>query len=395
MSVRDERMIDGPRDTDELVRARVYLMRVAEPPAPALRSFIDKHGPVDAAAMVAAGSVPDAVASETAARKHLDLVTDDLARAAGAGAGLLIPEDEHWPRWSFAALDLAAERGCRHVGQPLGLWVRGRRSLADMAERAVSVVGSRAATGYGEQLATEFGYGLSQAGFCVVSGAAYGIDGAAHRGSLAANGPTVAVLACGIDVAYPAGHARLLDDIADKGAVISEYAPGTPPARHRFLVRNRLIAALSAGTVVVEAGRRSGARNTAATAAALGRVVMATPGPVTSAMSVGCHELLRLGDAELVSSVAEVIEMCGRIGDDLAEPADEQPRHVDGLGEEAKRVYEALDLRAGRSAEAVSVDSGVPLDRVRALLPELEINGLAIRCEFGWQRFAGERRGDA
>src|SRR5690606_21073056 len=132
-----------------------------------------------------------------------------------------------------------------------------------------------AATDYGEHTAAEFAYELTQSGMTVVSGAAYGIDGAAHRGTLAAEGVTVAVLGCGLDVGYPAGHVGLLNRVARRGAVVSEYPPGTQPARHRFLVRNRLIAALSAGTVVVEAGRRSGARNTATTAGTLGKVVMA------------------------------------------------------------------------------------------------------------------------
>jgi DNA processing protein len=220
-----------------------------------------------------------------------------------------------------------------------------------------------------------------------VSGAAYGIDGAAHRGALAADGPTVAILGCGVDRPYPAGHASLLDRIAERGLVVSEYPPGTPPARHRFLVRNRLIAALAAGVVVVEAGRRSGTRNTAATAAGLGRLVMAVPGPVGSAMSVGCHELLRTGEASLVTAAAEVAETVGRIGVDLAPAAaDEEARETDGLDERALRVHEALDRREGMSAEQVAVRSGVPQDRVRAVLPALELTGLAERCETGWRR---------
>jgi len=220
----------------------------------------------------------------------------------------------------------------------------------------------------------------------VVSGAAYGVDGAAHRGALAAGGPTIAVLGCGINVPYPAGHGGLLDRIAEVGLVISEYPPGTPPARHRFLVRNRLIAALATGTVVVEAGRRSGSRNTAATAAALGRLVMAVPGPISSAMSVGCHELLRTGDACLVGSVDDVIESVGRLGVDLAPVPSHEARETDGLGERALRVHEALDRQAGLSAEQIAVRSGIPVDRVRAALPGLELTGHAERCDDGWRR---------
>jgi DNA processing protein len=220
----------------------------------------------------------------------------------------------------------------------------------------------------------------------VVSGAAYGIDGAAHRGALGTEGATVAVLACGIDRSYPAGHTQLLDRIAQQGLVITEYSPGTPPARHRFLIRNRLIAALGSGTVVVEAGQRSGARNTAASAAALGRVLMAVPGPITSATSVGCHELLREGLATLVGSVAEVVESVGLFGVDLATKPDGPARPTDGLEPEALRIHEALEVRDGHSAERVAELSGVPLSRVRALLPALELSGLADRCESGWRR---------
>jgi DNA processing protein len=251
----------------------------------------------------------------------------------------------------------------------------------------VAVVGARSASAYGEHVAAELGHGLATEGITVVSGAAYGIDGSAHRGALTAEGPTIAVLGCGIDKPYPAGHATLLDRIAQAGAVVSEYPPGTPPAKHRFLVRNRLIAALAAGVVVVEAGRRSGTRNTAATAAALGRLVMAVPGPISSAMSVGCHDLLRTGDACLVTSVADIAESVGRIGVDLApRPEADDRRATDGLDDRSLRVHEALSRHAGLSAEQIAVRSGVPLDRVRAVLPALELTGLIERCETGWRR---------
>ncbi len=225
------------------------------------------------------------------------------------------------------------------------------------------------------------------AGVTVVSGAAYGIDGAAHRGALNADGPTIAVLGCGVDQPYPAGHGRLLDRIAESGLVVGEYPPGTHPARHRFLVRNRLIAALAAGVVVVEAGRRSGTRNTAATAAALGRLVMAVPGPVNSAMSVGCHDLLRTTETHLVTTAAEVAEAVGRVGVDLSpRPESNDTRETDGLDDRSLRVHEALSRRTDMSAEQLAVRSGVPLDRVRAILPALELTNLAERSETGWRR---------
>lgn len=379
-------MTDQP--TDEVLLARAYLMRVAEPPAGALGLLVAAEGPVRAAALVRAGRVPDAVAAETSARRGAADPAADLAAGDAAGLRLLVPEDADWPAWPLLALDTASARGQRWAGSPLGLWVRGSASLTELLDRAVAVVGARASTGYGEHVATEFGYGLAERDWTVVSGAAYGIDGAAHRGCLTAGGPTVAVLGCGADGDYPTGHAGLLTRIAESGAVISEYPPGTPPGRHRFLVRNRLIAAFGAGTVVVEAGLRSGARNTAATAAALGRPVMATPGPITSAMSAGCHELIRTAGATLTASVAQVIEQVGRFGDELAEPPPSPRRDTDGLGEQAVRVLDALAPRSGRGADEVSIGSGVPIDRVRALLPELELTGLVDRRDDGW-RLAG------
>ncbi|MFL6144535.1 MAG: DNA-processing protein DprA [Labedaea sp.] len=364
-------------------------MRVAEPPAPALAALVESVGPVRAAAMVRAGEVSAPVLDETSARRGEDHADEDLANAARAGARLIAPEDSDWPAWQLLALDQGAARDLRWARAPLGLWVRGGEQLSELVDRAVSVVGARAATGYGEHVAAEFGHGLASQGWTIVSGAAYGIDGAAHRGALAAGGRTVAVLGCGIDTGYPAGHSGLIDRIAETGLVISEYAPGTPPARHRFLVRNRLIASLSAGTVVVEAGVRSGARNTAGSAAALGRELMAVPGPITSAMSIGCHELLRSGLAIPVTSVAEVLESAGRLGETFA-PSPAGPRRpTDGLVDEALRVHEALTTRAGTSSERIAIDSGVPLPRVRAILPELELTGLAQRCEAGWRRACG------
>ncbi len=378
---------------DEVRLARAYLSRVAEPPANALAALVGEVGPVRAAALVRRGKVSAAVDSQTSARRGEDKAEADLAVVAGLGGRLIVPEDDEWPEWPFNALTLAAAHGLRCGLEPLALWVRGEGELATLAERAVAVVGSRAATGYGQHVATEFGYGLADAGVTVVSGAAYGIDGAAHRGALAAGGPTVAVLACGVDIAYPRGHRGLLERIPNHGLVVSEYPPGIQPARHRFLTRNRLIAALGEGTVVVEAGRRSGAKNTAATTAALGRVLMAVPGPVTSATSAGCHELLRSGEALAVSSVAEVIESTGRLGVDLVEAT----RNTEvGLPQgEALRVFEALPLSVATSPEAVAVESGVELARVRALLPELEVADLAERVDAGWKRSHEESwRGD-
>ncbi|GAA1240287.1 DNA-processing protein DprA [Prauserella halophila] len=379
----------GDGTPDAVHRARGYLLGAAEPPAPALAAFVAGHGPVDAAERVRRGEVPDAVAQETEARRATDRADRDLAAAAQAGYRLVTPEDDEWPAWPLLSLEVATGRGVDGVAPPLGLWIRGAARLDEVVDGAVAVVGARAATEYGEHTAAELAYGLVSDGATVFSGAAYGIDGSAHRGALAAGGPTVAVLGCGLDAGYPAGHVGLLNRIAERGAVVSEYPPGTPPARHRFLVRNRLLAALTAGTIVVEAGRRSGARNTSSTAGALGKVVMAVPGPVGSATSVGCHELIREAYATLVASVPDVLSTVGRLGEAVPDTAPRPRRPTDELGPQALRVHEALGERRGRSPDAVAEESGVPLARVRALLPELELSGFAERCESGWRRAAG------
>lgn len=380
----------------ELRRARAYLNRVAEPPALALSELITEVGPVQAARLVAAGKVPHRVAAETTARRADDRAEADLAAIAGLGGRLVIPEDDEWPAETFTCFATPAAQADERWRAPVALWVRGAGRLDELGERAVAVVGARAATGYGEHVAAEFGYGLAEDDFAVISGAAFGIDGAAHRGALAAEGRTVAVQACGLDQAYPAGHQGLLDRIAQGGAVVSEYPPGVRPARFRFLVRNRLIAAFTAGTVVVEAGVRSGTRRTATAAAALGRVVMAVPGPITSALSVGCHLLVREEQAVLVTRVAEVVEAVGRIGTDLAPPLSTPRQRTDGLSPELLAVYEALPARACRYPEQLVRDSGVPLHRVRSALPLLELQGLVGCGATGWYRVsANPGRGGA
>ncbi|PPK63986.1 DNA-processing protein DprA [Actinokineospora auranticolor] len=368
---------------DEIQLARAFLMRVAEAPGVALGALVERVGPVAAAARVRGGDVPSGVRDETSAREGVELAEADLARAAEVGARLVVPEDPEWPSWPLLCLANARNRGLRWAGPPLGLWVRGAVSLDEVLQRSVAIVGARAATPYGETVAAEFAYDLVQAGAAIVSGAAFGIDSAAHRGALAAGGTTIAVLACGVDISYPTAHTTLLQRIAETGAVVSEYPPGTSPARFRFLVRNRLIAALAQGTVVVEAGARSGARNTASSAAALGKPLLAVPGPVNSTMSQGCHDLLRSGTAQVATSSATVLEAIGAIGE-LASPENAPERPSDRLGDAAVRVLDALSPREPRLVDAISRDSGVPLDRVRALLPELELMGLTRSGEEGW-----------
>jgi DNA processing protein len=372
---------------EQILLARAYLSRVAEPPAPALAELVAHVGPVEAAARVLDGRVEEPVARETGARRAVHRPAADLDAAAAAGARLVTPEHTEWPAEAFAAFEAA---GSAQLAPPLALWVRGPGRLDELCGHAVALVGARAATSYGAHVAAELGSGLADRGCTVVSGAAIGIDGAAHRGALSVEGPTVAVLACGVDRVYPASHELLLERIAASGLVVSEYPPGGVPGRHRFLVRNRLIAGLAAGTVVVEAGLRSGAQRTASDALSLGRTVMAVPGPVTSAMSVGCHRLVRDG-ALLVTRSDEVLEAVAPIGMHLAGPPDvERGRPTDGLATPAALVHDALPSRGARDTRWLALESGMPIGAVRIALVALERRGLVEHCEGRWRRRVAE-----
>lgn len=217
-------------------------------------------------------------------------------------ARFVIPGDSEWPT---QLNDLATP--------PLGLYVRGDADLRMLALSSVAIVGSRAASPYGLRVASDLAADLCDRGWSIISGAAFGIDAAAHRGALAVGGLTAAVLANGIDEAYPRAHTDLIRRIRENGVVVSEVPPGSHPTRARFLTRNRIIAALTRGTLIVEAAHRSGSLRTAAQAEELLRVVMATPGPIDSASSVGVHQWIAGRRAELVTSAAEVIELLGSL----------------------------------------------------------------------------------
>jgi len=270
-----------------------------------------------------------------------------LEQAHTAEARIVVPGDIDWP----AQLDdLGPQR-------PWALWVRGSGLPAVGTNRSVAVVGARSCTAYGERTASEFAAHIAGAGHPVVSGGAYGIDAAAHRGALAAGGVTVAVLACGVDVAYPSAHTALFERIAELGAIVSEATPGAHPTKPAFLIRNRLIAALAYGTVVVEARLRSGSISTYAHARTLRRSLMAVPGPVDSAESAGAHVLLQ-DDAQLVTSGVDVLRLIAPLGEvDAVEPW-RLRTEWDALATLEQQVHEALPARG-----AVTVD--MLLERVR------------------------------
>ncbi|MFJ3638231.1 DNA-processing protein DprA [Streptomyces sp. NPDC090108] len=297
----------------------------------------------------------------------------DLETAGAAGVRFVCPGDTEWP----AQLDDLGD------ARPTGLWVRGRPSLRMWALRSVAVVGARACTAYGAHVAATLASELAERGWVVVSGGAYGIDGAAHRGALAAQGATVAVLACGVDRPYPRGHAALIGRIAEQGLVVGELPPGDHPTPSRFILRNRVIAALTRGTVVVEAACRSGSLATGRAAQRLGRYTMGVPGPVTSALSAGVHELLR-GEAVLVTDAAEVAELVGAIGE-LA-PARRGPVLPRDLLEPAARsVLAALPGDRAASAEEAARGARTSRDEAIARLYELRALGYVERHGDGWK----------
>jgi DNA processing protein len=306
-----------------------------------------------------------------------------LRRAKRLGARIVVPADDEWPGRvdELATLEMDTEGRVNHdLRPPLCVWVRGKWQLREALERSVAVVGARAATPYGMQVTSEVGFGLAEKGWTVVSGGAFGIDATAHRAALAAGGRTVAVLACGVDRPYPAGNSALFEQIAETGLLISEWPPGAEPLRHRFLVRNRVIAAATLGTVVTEAAARSGATQTMSRVFALRRVAMVVPGPVTSAMSVGCHELLRTHpDAILVTGAKHVLEAVGRMGEYPADPARGPENQRDSLDEESGLVLEAVPRRGHVTPEELAAKAGLPLRTVLRRLSLLELAGLVER----------------
>jgi DNA processing protein len=395
--------------------ARAGLTYLAEPGDPALGALLGICTPEEIVAAVKADMLPgtgpgcgDSPASRAALERALGRwrlrlpqlpSSAEIAATCRGGIRLVCPEHPDWP----AELDqLGPDR-------PYALWLRGSGDLRSHSQRSVSVVGSRAATGYGAHVAGEIAADLAERGWVIVSGGAYGIDAAAHRGALATQGITIAVLACGVDFPYPAGHAELFADIAAHGLVISEWPPGRRPGRMRFLVRNRVIAALSCGTVIVEAGERSGALNTARHAAELGKPLMAVPGPVTSAQSAGCHRIIREWGASCVTRAADITDLLSPLSaPDAPAPAGAAPAGgrgrpekasgrgptspawdpalpYDDLDADSTRVLDALPARGGAGTSTIAVDAGVDLDTVLRCLGVLAGYGFIERGDDGWR----------
>jgi len=414
MNGTDARSLHGHAD---IRIARAALTRIMEPSDLAGMALIAVAGPQDALAFIRSGAQSSSVLEQemtgvlnisgtgrwpglaealTRWRPRLaDLAPErDLYVVERLGGGLLIPED---PLWPAALADL-------QLGEPIALWVRGQVGRIPDQQRCIALVGSRDSTSYGANVAAEMAAALVQRGFTVVSGGAYGIDAQAHRGALGAalqgGGryseqrrspveavvPTLAVMAGGVDRFYPSGNEDLLRSVTEQGAIVAEVPPGTNPTRYRFLQRNRLIAALCEVTVVVEARWRSGALNTAHHADTLSRSVGAVPGSVYSANSAGCHRLLREGSAVCVTDAADIAELAGAVGTNLAVEQEGAPALHDGLGVEDLLLMDALPLRSATTVDKLCVVAGLGAASVLAGLGRLELQGLAQRANNGWKR---------
>lgn len=307
-------------------QARMVLSMIAEPDDPVTGRVLNQVGGFETLRLIEddLATVPGMNRADAIAwRERLTAaITPDIpgrvAQLQGGRIGMLIPADAHWP----AGLNELRDR------TPYVLWTRGATSLlSGTVEDRVSIIGARAATSYGTTVTGELAAELANQERVIVAGGSYGIEGAAHRATLAAGGSTVAMLASGVDRPYPSGHAELLDRIGDLGLLVSEIPPGAAPSRHRLVARTRLLAALSGTTVIPEAGSRSMALRVATEAHRLGRPVGAVPGPVTSVTSTGPNDLLKRGIAGVVTSARDVAALL-----DLPDNARETCRQA-GLGQ--------------------------------------------------------------
>lgn len=387
-------VVDRPLDADGAreASARVVWSCLIEPGDGIAGRLLSEAGPVDGLEAVVTGRSAVAALAGISPREWTKglarwrprmaptLVRSALDTAAAAGIVLLLPSDPRWP----------ARLGDLGDHAPPCLWVRGDPVAMTRREVSLAMVGARAATAYGEHIAMEIAAELAGLGVAIVSGAAYGIDGAAHRAALTSGGTTVGVLAGGADRPYPAGNADLIRRIVDSGGVIISEAPcGSAPTRWRFLQRNRLIAALADATLVIEAGWRSGSLSTANHASALGRPLGAVPGPVTSATSAGCHRLMRTRDAQCITSAAEALELAGGVPVAMAAGAGSRT-------DDRTRVLDALSFRVRRGVAEIAQRCGMSMTDVQSLLGLLALDGEVTETVEGWRRCAsaGEDRRD-
>lgn len=365
---------------------RLGLSLVVEPGDPRLRDLLLTYEPGEVMAAILGGhrlgdvTIPDswiergtnlARAAESAA-----------ARARASGMRWITPGDKEWPVRLSDLDHVEPLHGA--TGAPIGLWVRGTGHLGEMCQQSVAIVGARDCTTYGAECASELAADCSDAGWTVISGAAYGVDGCAHRGAFLMDRPTAGVLACGADIDYPRSHGALIARIAEGGVIVSEQAPGERPMKGRFLSRNRIIAALTGGTVVIEAALRSGSLNTLNWADQLGRTTMALPGPVTSRQSTGVHEAVRAGKAVLVTSGREVVAELSGMGAETEERPPLPLTQFDRLPPAAQRTLDGLEWSTPQRVPQIASAVRLSAREVRAALDLLERRGLATRAGAEW-----------
>jgi len=304
--------------------------------------------------------------------KALDYITK-------LGGRFLIPEDHQWPA---ALADLS-------MTEPFGLWSIGDSGIPPL-DHMISLVGSRESTSYGLAATEMLATAARSLGLTVVSGGAYGIDAHAHRIALDAAGsglPTIAVLAGGLDRFYPSGNVELLREIAASCVLISELPPGMRPNRYRFLNRNRVIAALSAATIVVEARYRSGALSTANHAHDIGRIVGAVPGQINVPSSTGCHRLLKETPALLIDDPVDlqaIFKPLETVTSPSSDRTECQP--YDFLDVEEMLVFEALPVKARTNIERLCSITGLAVPRITGILTKLARHNLANHSDTGWRK---------
>jgi DNA processing protein len=345
-------------------QARLVISVAGEPGDERVGQEVAEYGAADAVERWERGHGADAMCKSINRVLNSPLIEQAVKSLNSVRGRFITPADEEWPD-SLDDLDTAV---------PVGLWCTGAGSLSEIANRSLAVVGARSATAYGQRIAYELGMQGAKENVGIISGAAYGIDAAAHRGSLAGLGKTVAVLACGVDVAYPASHRGLLSTITDSGVVVSEAPPGSKPHKHRFLIRNRLIAALSQSTVVVEAALRSGSLSTSNWAHVLNRQIWGIPGPITSATSAGVHAAIRDNMMKIACSTDDIF--C-----DFKSPAlPFQLGFLDG-------AIVGLLSEGPRSSHEIAMHFGAEVDfhDLQAALSLLEVGKLISLSNQGWK----------
>lgn len=308
-------------------------------------------------------------------------VNQELAAIHALGGRFISQEDPSFPK----------ELNILQESTPLGLWVVGTLPHT----RSVTIVGARATTNLGIRNAFDIASDLADRGDTILSGGAFGIDIAAHRGTLAANGQTIAILAGGVANPYPISHTRDFETIVESsGAIVSEVPPSFRPAKWRFLGRNRMLAAWGDATIVIEASSRSGALATARRAMTLGKPVGAVPGPITSQSSMGCHELIRNG-ATLIRNASDIHEMIDPLHTQLQGTLFGEPvcpdQGVNALSPHARRAWEALPIRNLSTLSNIAANAGMSEQETLRALAELELEGYVRSHSRGWARKGGAR----